>query len=346
VERLAQASERRGIYVILVVGGAGYIGSHTAKQLLKAGHEMVVFDNLSRGHREMVLGGRFVEGNVLDRGALQATFEQHPIDAVMHFAALTAVGESVSDPQSYYRNNVTGTLNLLDAMREHDVDRLVFSSSAAVYGNPDRIPISEEHAKQPVNPYGRTKWMMEQILADYAQAYGLRSISLRYFNAAGSDPEGDIGEWHDPETHLIPIVLEAALGDRPRIEIFGTDYDTPDGTCIRDYIHVVDLAEAHLLALEYLAAGGDGGALNLGTGEGHSVREVIDACQKVSGKEIPVLEGPRRPGDPPALIADPSRAREELRWEAKHPRLEEIVRTAWAWMTRNSLRMPRPEGRG
>jgi len=282
----------------------------------------------------MVLGGRLVEGDLLDRGALQATFEQHPIDAVMHFAALTAVGESVSDPQSYYRNNVTGTLHLLDAMRGHDVDRLVFSSSAAVYGNPDRIPIPEEHAKQPVNPYGRTKWMMEQILADYAQAYGLRSISLRYFNAAGSDPEGDIGEWHDPETHLIPIVLEAALGDRPRIEIFGTDYDTPDGTCIRDYIHVVDLAEAHLLALEYLTAGGDCGAFNLGTGEGHSVREVIDACQKVSGKEIPVLEGPRRPGDPPALIADPSLAREELQWEAKHPRLEEIVRTAWAWMNR------------
>jgi len=322
--------------MILVTGGAGYIGSHTVKKLLQAEYEVVVFDNLSRGHREMVLADRFVKGDLLDRGALKAMFDQYPIESVIHFAALSAVGESVSDPGGYYRNNVTGTLNLLDAMCGHDVNRLVFSSSAAVYGNPERVPISEGHPKQPVNPYGRTKWMMEQILHDYGHAHGLRSLSLRYFNAGGSDCEGDIGEWHDPETHLIPIVLEAALGERSCIEIFGTDYDTSDGTCIRDYIHVTDLAEAHVLALEYLNAGGSRRALNLGTGVGHSVRQVIDVCRDVSGREIPVAEGRRRPGDPPVLVADPSLARDELRWEAKHPSLEEIVRTAWAWMNRGA----------
>jgi len=325
--------------MILVVGGAGYVGSHTAKGLLDGRYDIVVFDNLSQGHRELVLGDNFVEGDLLDADSLRRAFERYPIDAVMHFAALTAVGESVRDPQAYYRNNVTGTLNLLEAMREHNVRKLVFSSSAAVYGDPNQVPIPEGHPKLPVNPYGRTKWMMEQILNDCDRAYGLRSIALRYFNAAGSDPEGDIGEWHEPETHLIPIVLEAALGGRPHVEIFGTDYDTPDGTCIRDYIHVVDLAAAHLLALEHLTAGGGSGAFNLGTGEGHSVREVIDVCREVSGREIPVSEGARRPGDPPRLVADPSWARDGLRWEARHPQLSEIVETAWTWMTRRNVQV-------
>jgi UDP-glucose 4-epimerase len=324
--------------MILIAGGAGYIGSHTVKQLLNAGYDVAVFDNLSRGHRELVLSEHFIQGDLLDIDSLREAFERFPIDAVMHFAALTSVGESVSDPQAYYRNNVTGTLNLLDAMRHHNVDRLVFSSSAAVYGNPEQVPISEEHPKLPMNPYGRTKWMVEQAIADYGRAYGLRSVSLRYFNAAGSDPEGDIGEWHEPETHLIPIVFEAALKKRPHVEIFGTDYDTADGTCIRDYIHVADLAEAHVLGLEYLSAGGSSKAFNLGTGEGHSVREVIDVCRETSGRQIPVLQGPRRPGDPPVLVADPSLARDTLQWESRHPSLEDIVATAWSWMTRRSTK--------
>lgn len=320
--------------MILVTGGAGYIGSHTIKQLLKRGYDVVAYDNLSEGHREFVLCDEFVEADLADLEALRGTFKEYPIDAVMHFAALTKVGESVEDPQRYYENNVVGGLNLLRAMLEHDVGTLIFSSSAAVYGNPVEIPIKEDHPKRPTSPYGQTKWVFEQVLEDHARAYGLRYIALRYFNAAGSDPEGEIGEWHDPETHLIPIVLEAALGERDHVEIFGTDYETEDGTCIRDYIHVDDLAWAHILALESLRDGRPNTAYNLGIGKGYSVREVIETCRKVTGREIEVVEGERRPGDPPELVADPSLAQRELGWEPKFKRLEEIVETAWRWQRR------------
>jgi len=317
--------------MILVTGGAGYIGSHTVKQLLKRGYDVVVFDNLSEGHREFVLTEHFVEGDLLNIASLQEMFARYPIDAIIHFAALTKVGESVSDPQKYYANNVVGTLNLLQVMKEYDVDRIVFSSSAAVYGDPKQVPIPEEHPKCPINPYGWTKWMMEQILDDYAHSYGLHYIAFRYFNASGSDPDGEIGEWNEPETHLLPIVLEAALGKRPHIEIFGTDYDTPDGTCIRDFIHVSDLAAAHILALKHLNSGGESAAYNLGTGQGHSVREVIDVCREVSGKPLPVIEGPRRSGDPPRLVADPTLSLHTLGWKPKRSDLETIVKTALSW---------------
>jgi len=317
--------------MILVTGGAGYIGSHTIKQLLKRGHDVVAYDNLSEGHRELVLCDEFVEADLADLDALIKTFKRYPIEAVMHFAAKTSVGESVENPQRYYENNVTGGLNLLRAMLEHDVKLFIFSSSAAVYGDPVEIPIKEDHPKRPKNPYGQTKLIFEQIFQDYSRAYGLKYIALRYFNAAGSDPEGEIGEWHNPETHLIPIVLEAALGRRDHVEIFGTDYETKDGTCIRDFIHVDDLAVAHILALESLRDGKPNTAYNLGIGKGYSVREVIETCQKVTGREIKVLEGERRPGDPPQLVADPSRAQRELGWEPKFKALEEIVETAWEW---------------
>lgn len=321
--------------MILLTGGAGYIGSHTIKQLLKRGYDAVAYDNLSEGHREMVLCDEFVEADLAGLDALRETFERYPVEVVMHFAALTKVGESVEDPQKYYENNVTGGLNLLQAMLEHDVKQFVFSSSAAVYGDPVKIPILEDHPKRPKNPYGQTKWIFEQVLEDYAPAYGLRYISLRYFNAAGCDPEGQIGGWHNPETHLIPIVLEAALGKRDHVEIFGTDYETDDGTCIRDFIHVDDLAEAHILALERLREGTPSAAYNLGIGKGYSVREVIDACRIVTGREIKVVEGKRRPGDPPQLVADPSQARAELSWTPSYTELEEIVETAWKWRQAN-----------
>jgi len=317
--------------MILVTGGAGYIGSHTIKQLLRRGHDIVAFDNLSEGHRELVLCDEFVGADLADLDALRKTFERYPIEAAMHFAALTKVGESVEDPQRYYQNNVVDGLNLLRAMLEHDVKTMIFSSSAAVYGDPIKIPIKEDHPKRPKNPYGQAKLIFEQILEDYARAYGIKYISLRYFNAAGSDPEGKIGEWHNPETHLIPIVLEAALGERDHVEIFGTDYETKDGTCIRDYIHVDDLAAAHILALESLRNGRPNTAYNLGIGKGYSVREVIETCRKVTRREIEVLEGERRPGDPPMLVADPSRAQRELGWEPQVKSLEEIVETAWEW---------------
>lgn len=318
--------------MILVTGGAGYIGSHTIKALLARGYPVLALDNLSVGHREFVLCEGFVEADLMDPSALEEVFRKYPIRSVIHFAAKTAVGESVENPEIYYYNNVVGTLNLLSAMRNHGVGEIVFSSSAAVYGDPEALPIPEDHPKRPKSPYGRTKLMSEEILSDYARAYGIRYVCLRYFNAAGSDPEGEIGEWHEPETHLIPIVLEAALGLRDRVEIFGTDYPTPDGTCIRDFIHVMDLAEAHVLALERLREGKASPAYNLGTGRGHSVREVIAACRRVTGREIHVVEGPRRPGDPPALVADPRRAMEELGWRPRFTDLEEIIATAWNWM--------------
>jgi len=317
--------------MILVTGGAGYVGSHCVKELLQAGYDMVVLDNLSEGHRDAVLTENFVQADLLDFNALERTFEQYSIDAVMHFAAYARVGESIGNPQKYYQNNIIGTLNLLQAMRDHGVNRLVFSSSAAIYGDPEAIPIPEDHPKKPVSPYGRSKWMVEQMLKDFSNAYGLRYAALRYFNAAGCDPGGELGENRNPETHLIPIVLDVALGRREHMVIFGTDYDTPDGTCIRDYIYVNDLAEAHVLTLEALKKSGTGFAYNLGLGRGYSVQEVIEVCRRVTGQAIKVVEGKRRPGDPPTLIADPSRARAELGWTPSYTELEEIAETAWKW---------------
>ncbi|MGQ9700377.1 MAG: UDP-glucose 4-epimerase GalE [Candidatus Bipolaricaulaceae bacterium] len=324
--------------MILVTGGAGYIGSHTVKELLRLGYEVVVVDNLASGHRELALTPHFVEADIRHRALLERVFQTHPITAVMHFAALTSVPESVADPARYYEVNLLGSLVLLETMRAFGVNTFVFSSSAAVYGDPQHIPLGEEHPTRPKSPYGRSKLMVEEILRDYARAYGLHYISLRYFNAAGSDPEGQIGEWHEPELHLIPIVLETALGKRPYVEIFGTDYETPDGTGVRDYIHVTDLAWAHVLALRRLEAGGESGAYNLGIGRGYSVREVLEVCRRVTGREIPVRAGARRPGDPAILVADPSRAQRELGWQPRYTSLEAMVETAWAWMRRRESR--------
>lgn len=316
---------------ILVTGGAGYVGSHACKALAAAGHTPVVFDNLDRGHREFVRWGPLEEGDIRDGARLDAVFARHRIDAVMHFAALAYVGESVSEPAVYYRNNVGGTLELLDAMRRAGVERLVFSSTCATYGVPARMPITEDLPQQPINPYGATKLMIERVLRDYDAAYGLRSVSLRYFNAAGCDPDGEVGEDHDPETHLIPRVLMAADGTLPHVEVFGTDYPTPDGTCLRDYIHVADLADGHLRALDYLARGGATTAINLGTGRAFSVREVIGAAERVTGRRIPVRAGPRREGDPPVLVADATRARDVIGFAARYTEIEPIVATAWRW---------------
>jgi UDP-arabinose 4-epimerase len=319
---------------ILVTGGAGYIGSHACKALARAGYVPVVYDNLSRGHREAVRWGPLVEGDIGDRAQLRQAFAEYRVTAVMHFAAYAYVGESVADPALYYRNNLTGTLALLDAMREAEVREIVFSSTCATYGTPDTLPLRETAPQNPVNPYGETKLAMERALHWYGRAYGLRAVSLRYFNAAGADPDGELGEDHDPETHLVPLVLRAALGQGPAVEIFGTDYPTPDGTAIRDYIHVDDLAAAHLRALERLRAGGGSIALNLGTGLGHSVREVLAAAEAVSGRKVPAHAAPRRPGDPPALVADPSLAAEVLGWRANCSGIEEIVGSAFAWHAR------------
>lgn len=316
---------------VLVTGGAGYIGSHTVKALVEAGHHVVVFDDLSTGHRASVAGVPFVQGDVTRREDLLDALKRYSIDAVMHFAAKSLVGESMQDPAKYYVNNVAGGVTLLEALREAGVETIIFSSTAAVYGEPESIPIPEEHPLRPTSVYGRTKLMFEQMLEDYRRVYGLRYAALRYFNAAGADPGGQIGEDHDPETHLIPIVLQAALGQREAVTIFGTDYDTPDGTCIRDYIHVTDLADAHVLALEALKAGGPGGVYNLGNGNGFSVRQVIEAAERVVGAKIPVKEGDRRAGDPAVLVASSEKARRELGWKPRFTDLDEIVRTAWQW---------------
>lgn len=321
---------------VLVVGGAGYIGSHMVKMLLGAGHEVITLDNLSSGHRDAVLGGTFVEGDLADTQGLHQVFEQYQPEAVMHFASYIQVGESVRKPDIYYRNNVTNTLNLLDVMLEFEVKKFIFSSTAAVFGEPDYVPIDEAHPNRPLNPYGRSKWMIEQVLADYDKAFDLRSVCLRYFNAAGADPEGQLGERHDPETHLIPLILQAASGRRDNIQVFGRDYDTPDGTCIRDYIHIVDLCSAHLAALEYLTKGGSSDRFNLGNGSGFSVQEVIDAVQKVSGKQVTVINGPRREGDPARLVADAKRARSILVWQPTYTALDTIVSHAWQWERKQS----------
>jgi len=326
---------------ILVVGGAGYIGSHMVLMLLDAGHDVVTLDNLSRGHRGAVLGGEFVQGDLADAGALDALFRAHRFDGVMHFAAHSQVGESMREPALYYRNNVSNTLNLLDCMREHGVARFIFSSTAATFGEPEYVPIDEKHPRNPINPYGFSKLAVERILADYDAAYGLRSVCLRYFNAAGADPQGRIGERHDPETHLIPIVLQVASGRRKQMQVFGRDYDTPDGTCIRDYVHIVDLCSAHLLALERLHRGGASISCNLGNGNGFSVREVIETAGRVTGRPIATVDAPRREGDPARLVADAALARAELGWRPRFDRLDTIIEHAWRWEQQEAARAGR-----
>ncbi|WDY60200.1 UDP-glucose 4-epimerase GalE [Pseudomonas sp. PSKL.D1] len=313
----------------LVVGGAGYIGSHMVKHLLQAGHDVVVADIAPTGP-----GIEWVELDIANAQALDALFAECRFDAVFHFASHIQVGESVADPDKYYHNNVAATLTLLEAMIRARIKYLIFSSSAAVYGDPHYTPIDEAHPKAPINPYGRSKWMVEQILQDFDRAYGLKSVSLRYFNAAGADPDGQLGECHEPETHLIPLILQAASGRRQAITVFGHDYDTPDGTCIRDYVHVADLASAHELAVQYLLAGGDTTAFNLGNGQGFSVQAVIETARAATGQRIEVIEAPRRDGDPARLVADASRARELLGWAPRFAGLETIVGHAWGWEQR------------
>lgn len=315
---------------ILVIGGAGYVGSHTVRLLLRAGHSIWVYDNLSKGHRGAVPPGCLIEGELSDRSKLIEVFRQRKIEAVMHFAAFALVGESVLQPAIYYQNNVSATLEMLEAMRAAGVWRIVFSSTTATYGQPDTIPIAETTPQLPINPYGFTKLVIEHALTDYAHAYGFGCAALRYFNAAGANPSGEIGEDHDPESHLIPIVLQTALGQREQVSIFGNDYPTPDGTCIRDYVHVDDLGDAHLKALQLLQPKVNL-QLNLGTGQGQSVQSVIDACRRVTGHKIPTVFGPRRAGDPAELVADSRKAQRELQWKPRYTDIAEIVETAWKW---------------
>jgi UDP-glucose 4-epimerase len=315
---------------VLVTGGAGYIGSHMVQVLAERGDEVTVLDDLSTGHADAVLGGELVRGDISDTAGTARLLSGRKIDAVIHFAACSLVAESVADPLKYYTRNVAGTAALLQAMRHAGVQKIVFSSTAATYGNPVRTPIDEAHPTQPVNPYGASKLAVERMLADCSAAYGLRAASLRYFNAAGADPKGRLGERHNPETHLIPLVLQAAAGRRPSISVYGNDYPTRDGTCVRDYIHVLDLCDAHLRALEWLKDGGCD-VFNLGNGDGATVLEVIDAARRVTGRPIAVVQAPRRPGDPPSLVADATKARRILGWEPKHKDVEGIVRDAWRW---------------
>jgi len=321
---------------ILVTGGAGYVGSHACKALARAGYRPVAYDSLIRGHREAVRWGPLVQADLADAKRLTDTIKRFEVAAVLHFAAFAYVGESVEDPGLYFRNNVANTLTLLEAMRTSAVRHIVFSSTCATYGVPERVPITESSPQRPVNPYGESKLMVERMLHWYGAAHGFTHAALRYFNAAGADPEGEIGEDHEPETHLIPLVLQAAMGQRARIDVLGTDYPTPDGTAIRDYIHVQDLADAHVRAVQLLLRGGLSITVNLGTGAGHSVREVIAAAERVTGRRVPRREAPRRAGDPPVLVADPSRARELLGWTAKHSDLDTILKTAWAWHNRET----------
>jgi UDP-glucose-4-epimerase GalE len=315
---------------VLVTGGAGYIGSHAAKALHRAGHRVVVFDNLVAGHREAVRYGELVEGDITDVAAVRSALRRHEVFAVMHFAALLDVGESVREPARYYRNNVVGALSVLEAMVAEQRRYFVFSSTCATYGEPIETPIAETHPQRPINSYGDTKLAVERALVHFERAYGLGWIALRYFNAAGADPDGEVGEDHSPEIHLIPRAIHAAAGG-PGLEVFGTDYPTPDGTCLRDYIHVSDLADAHVRALHTLVETGRSDAYNLGTGRPHSVREVIDTVERVTGFHVPSTVGPRRPGDPAVLFAAPQKAQAGLRWTPRFPELETIVSTAWAW---------------
>lgn len=323
---------------ILVTGGAGYIGSHTCKALSEVGFQPVVFDNLVYGHEHAVQWGPLIKGELEDGALLRSVMDEHRPEAVIHFAAYAYVGESVSNPRKYYRNNVTGSQSLIDAMVDSGISNLVFSSTCATYGVPEELPIVETTRQAPINPYGRTKLMIEHMLGDYANAFDLSYVALRYFNACGADASGEIGEEHDPETHLIPRALMAAAGDIPHLGLYGTDYPTPDGTCIRDYIHVTDLAQGHLLALDYLAKGGDSTAVNLGTGHGISVREIISAAERVTGKTVPLEITPRRAGDPPSLYADASRAKKVLGFEAEHSDVDNILQTAWTFYQKAAAR--------
>lgn len=325
--------------VVLVTGGAGYIGSHACKALRRAGYLPVACDSLVHGHRGSVRWGPLEEGDIASRSWLDWLAVRYKPLAIMHFAAYAYVGESMTDPGKYYRNNVAGTLSLLEAARDHRISNLVFSSTCATYGIPNRVPITETCPQSPINPYGASKLMIERMLADFERAHGLRYVSLRYFNAAGADPDGEIGEEHDPETHLIPLAIRAAQFGTPTLRVFGTDYPTPDGTAIRDYIHVTDLADAHVLALEYMLNGGEVRALNLGTGRGHSVREVIHAVEAASDRPVPYVAVGRREGDPPELVADATLAAQVLGWRPKYSGLAEIARTAWNWCA-NRLTLP------
>ncbi|MFX3636161.1 MAG: UDP-glucose 4-epimerase GalE [Candidatus Pristimantibacillus sp.] len=320
---------------ILVTGGAGYIGSHAVAALAERGEEIVIIDNLQQGHREALLGGKLYVGDLRDADFMDSVFKENKIDAVIHFAANSLVGESMKDPGKYYHNNVYGTLCLLEKMIEHDVRKIVFSSTAATYGEPENVPIDEFDRTLPTNAYGETKLAMEKMMKWYDVAHGLKFVSLRYFNAAGAHESGRIGEDHSPESHLIPIVLQAALGQRSHISVFGEDYETPDGTCIRDYIHVSDLADAHVLAVDRLLTGADSAIYNLGNGTGFSVKEVIDIARRVTGREITAVMEPRRAGDPAVLVASSDRARSELGWKPKRDKLEDIIRSAWNWHEAN-----------
>ena len=316
---------------ILVVGGAGYIGSHMVLDLLRSGYPVVTLDNLSRGHRSLSPGGEFIAGDMGNPADLEKVFQQYPIKAVMHFAAHSQVGESVEQPLMYYRNNVANTVTLLEAMQQAGVNHFIFSSSAAVYGEPEKTPIREDHPCAPTNPYGTTKLTVEQMLRDVSQVTDLNYCSLRYFNAAGADSSGDIGERHEPETHLIPLVLQVATGERASIKVFGEDYPTPDGTCLRDYVHVSDLTQAHLLALETLLQGGGSATYNLGNSTGYSVKQIIEAARRITGHAIPAVTADRRAGDPAVLVADSRRAREQLGWQPRYETIEDIIQTAWVW---------------
>lgn len=319
---------------VLVTGGAGYIGSHTVKRLRKQGYEVVIFDNFSSGKQQLVLGGTVVKGDLNDRAALEKVFEEYDFEGVMHFASLIQVGESYRDPQKYYRGNLVTSLNLLEAMRAAGVRDFIFSSSAAVYGVPEETPIPESHPLNPYNPYGQSKYFVEQILKEYARAYGMRFLSLRYFNAAGADPEGELGEMHDPETHLIPNLMLSILDEARTFQLYGTDFPTSDGTAVRDYVHVTDLAEAHLLALERLRSGTESGFINLGANRGYSVREVIRQVERITGRSIACETAPRRQGDVPLLLASNQLARQKLNWKPEHSELETIIKTAWDWHSR------------
>ncbi len=321
---------------ILVTGGAGYIGSTTAHNLLRAEYTPIILDNFSKGHRSFVEGMELFEADITDADAIDTIFKHNEYDGVIHFAALSEVGESMRDPLSFYRTNIYGTTNLLRAMQNHGVDRFVFSSTAAVYGTPETVPILESAPLKPINPYGATKVAVERMLADCAEAWDLKWIALRYFNAAGADPDLPCGEWHNPETHLIPNILKVAAGKRDHLDLFGTDHPTPDGTAIRDYIHVSDLADAHIAALKAMETS-SGQSYNLGIGRGFSVLEVIQAARDVTGKPIGVQEKPRRPGDPPALVADSGRAQTELDWRPRYDTVEDIVRSAWEWYEKNGF---------
>ena len=319
---------------VLVAGGAGYIGSHTCKALARAGRLPVVLDNLSQGHRAAVRWGPLVEGDIRDRAVVERTLREHRIGSVVHLAAYAYVGESMRDPGKYFGNNVTGSLALLEAMQLCGVERMVFSSTCATYGAPESLPIGEGHAQRPINPYGESKLFVERALHWYGAAHGLRSVALRYFNAAGADPDGELGEEHDPETHLVPLAIGAALGRRGPLQIYGTGYPTADGTAVRDYVHVADLADAHVRALDYLEAGGESTALNLGSGRGYSVRQIVAAVERIAGRELPRREAAPRPGDPPILFAEARRGRERLGWTPQHSDLDTIIATAWRWHTK------------